>query len=92
MRLIGTRKQMGTGKRAVVAMRPEEITLGEGPDGTNTIAARVDNVEYAGRDSLVDVITASGTRLHVRATSSPALGNEVRVYVSPERVLVYPAP
>src|SRR5947207_1563855 len=60
--------------------------------GTNTIAARVDNVEYAGRDSLVDVITASGTRLHVRATSSPALGDEVRVHVSPERVLVYPAP
>ena len=90
MRLVGTRKQMGPGTRAVVAMRPEEITLGEGPDGRNTIVARVDNVEYAGRDSLVDVITSSGTRLHVRATSSPALGDEVRVHVSPERVLVYP--
>ena len=90
MRLVGTRKQMGPGTRAVVAMRPEEITLGEGPDGRNTIVARVDNVEYAGRDSLVDVITSSGTRLHVRATSSPALGDEVRVHVTPERVLVYP--
>jgi putative spermidine/putrescine transport system ATP-binding protein len=90
MRLIGTRKQAGPGKRAVVAMRPEEITLGDGPDGKNTITARVDTVEYAGRDSLVDVVTASGTRLHVRSTSSPASGDEVRVHVSPERVLVYP--
>ena len=91
VQLIGTRKQAGSGTRAAVAMRPEEVTLGEGPNGANTIAARVDNVEYAGRDSLVDVITASGTRLHVRATSSPALGDQVRVYVPPERALVYPA-
>ena len=91
VQLIGTRKQAGSGTRAAVAMRPEEVTLGEGPNGANTIAARVDNVEYAGRESLVDVITASGTRLHVRATSSPALGDQVRVYVPPERALVYPA-
>ena len=91
IQIIGTRKQAGPGKRVAVAMRPEEVTLGEGPNGANTIAARVDNVEYAGRDSLVDVITASGTRLHVRATSSPALGDQVRVYVPPERALVYPA-
>src|SRR5438105_3829231 len=91
VQLISTRKQAGSGTRAAVAMRPEEVTLGEGPNGANTIPARVDNVEYAGRDSLVDVITASGTRLHVRATSSPALGDQVRVYVPPERALVYPA-
>jgi putative spermidine/putrescine transport system ATP-binding protein len=92
MRLSGTRKQPGGGKRAVVAIRPEELALGDGPDGANTITARVDNVEYCGRDSLVDVITASGTRLHVRATGSPALGDQVRVHAPPERVLVYPAP
>src|SRR5262249_15585278 len=91
MRLIGTRKEAGAGKRAVVAIRPEEITIGESRDGHNTIAARVDNVEYCGRDSLVDVVTAAGTRLHVRATSSPALGDEVRVHAPVERVLVYPA-
>src|SRR5436309_5400046 len=49
MRLVGTRKQMGPRTRAVVAMRPEEITLGEGPDGRNRIVPRVDDVEYAGR-------------------------------------------
>src|SRR5881227_435537 len=53
MRLIGTRKQAGAGKRAMVAIRPEELALGDGPNGANTITARVDNVEYCGRDSLV---------------------------------------
>jgi putative spermidine/putrescine transport system ATP-binding protein len=91
IRLTGVRKQSGSGRRAAVAIRPEEIALGEGPGGGNTIAARVDNVEYCGRDSLVDVVTASGTRLHVRATTSPRLGEEVRVHVPADRVLVYPA-
>jgi putative spermidine/putrescine transport system ATP-binding protein len=91
IRLTGVRKQPGEGRRASVAIRPEEIALGEGPEGNNTIAARVDNVEYCGRDSLVDVVTASGTRLHVRATTSPRLGDSVRVHVPRERVLVYPA-
>src|SRR5205823_7767887 len=91
MRLAGTRQQAGAGKRAMVAIRPEELALGDGPNGVNTITARVDNVEYCGRDSLVDVITAGGTRLHVRATASPNLGDEVRIHAAPERVLVYPA-
>jgi len=91
MQLTGIRKQEGNGKRAFVAIRPEEITLGDGLGGRNTIAARVDNVEYCGRDSLVDVITPAGTRLHVRATTSPALGDNVTVSVPVERVLVYGA-
>jgi putative spermidine/putrescine transport system ATP-binding protein len=90
MRLTGVRKEAGTGQRAMVAIRPEEIALGEGAGSRNTIVARVDNVEYCGRDSLVDVVTASGTRLHVRSTASPALGDIVRLHVPAERVLVYP--
>jgi len=90
IRLTGVRRQAGSGPRAAVAIRPEEITLGEGPGGRNTIAARVEHVEYCGRDSLVDVVTASGTRLHVRAVTAPAPGADVHVHVAPERVLVYP--
>ena len=44
------------------------------PDGANTIAGRIDNVEYCGRDSLVDVVTASGTLLHVRCDGHAATG------------------
>ena len=88
--MTGVRKQPLSGGRAVVAMRPEELVLGGSPNGANTIAGRVDNVEYCGRDSLVDVMTASGTRLHVRATGTPVLGDTVEVHVPVERVLVYP--
>src|SRR5207249_5198509 len=89
MKLHGTRKQALSGAKAAVAIRPEEVILGEGPGGDNTIAGRVDNVEYCGRDSLVDITTASGTRLHFRADNTVSLGDTVRVHVPADRVLVY---
>ncbi|HET9764777.1 MAG TPA: ABC transporter ATP-binding protein [Casimicrobiaceae bacterium] len=90
VRLTGTRKQpLGAGP-ALVAMRPEEIVVGEGPAGSNTLAGRVDNVEYGGRDSLVDVVTSDGTRLHVRTHVPVSVGEAVRLHVPPERALVYP--
>jgi len=89
IRLIGVRKQPLAGKRASVAIRPEEIAVGDA-DGANTIAGRVENVEYCGRDSLLDVVTASGTLLHVRAPTHIVTGASVRVHVPVERALVYP--
>jgi putative spermidine/putrescine transport system ATP-binding protein len=83
------RKQPLKGGKSAVAIRPEEILMGEGPGGANTISARVQNIEYCGRDSLLDVVTASGTVLHVRVTGVMALGDNVRVHVPAERVLVY---
>jgi len=89
--LTGMRKQPLKNGRAAVAIRPEEIVLGAGPDGVNTIDARVENVEYCGRDSLLDVVTASGVLLHVRAAGNIAMGDNVRVHVPIERALVYPS-
>jgi putative spermidine/putrescine transport system ATP-binding protein len=89
--ITGVRKQLLGGARAAVAIRPEEISVGEGPGGLNTIAGRVENVEYSGRDSLLDVVTSSGTLLHVRGPVTTALNDIVRVYVPVERALVYPA-
>ena len=91
IRLTGVRKQPLTDGRACVAIRPEEISIGTGPDGANTIVGRVDNVEYGGRDSLVDVTTRSGVLLHVRSAKRVAIGEEVPVHVPVERALVYPA-
>jgi len=90
VKLTGVRKQPLNGKRAMVAIRPEDIHVGEGPGGLNTIGAKVDNVEYCGRDSLLDVVTPSGTMLHVRGPVDTALGDVVRVHVPIERALVYP--
>ncbi len=90
IRLTGTRKQLLAGGRACVAMRPEELSLGEAPPGANTVAGRVANVEYCGRDSLVDIVTASGALLHVRAAGTPLVGDAVSAHVPVERTLVYP--
>jgi putative spermidine/putrescine transport system ATP-binding protein len=91
LRLTGVKKQPLAGASASVAMRPEEILVGDGPDGMNTITGTVDNVEYCGRDSLVDFVAADGSRLHVRTTARVALGDTLRVHVPVERALVYPA-
>src|SRR5437762_7668128 len=66
--------RLTTGARVRAAIRPEDLSLGSGPLG-----GRVENVEYGGRDSLVDVVLADGTRLHVRSAVSARLGDEVRV-------------
>ena len=89
IRLTGVRKQALTNGRACVAIRPEEIAIGDGPGGANTIVGRVDNVEYGGRDSLVDVVTRSGVLLHMRSHAPVVIGQEVRVHVPAERALVY---
>ena len=86
--LQGVAKQPIGAGRAVAAIRPEEFTVGAA-EGANTIAGRVDNVEYSGRDALLDLVTASGAVLHVRGPVSIRRGDDVRVHVPPERVLVY---
>ena len=91
MRLTGVAKLPLEGGRALVAMRPEEITIASEPAATNVIGGRVDSVEYGGRDSLVEVVTPSGSRLHVRAAGRVNPGANVFVHVPPDRVLVYPS-
>ncbi len=74
----------GTAVRA--ALRPDDVVLGDGP---NAFEATVDMLEYGGRDSLVDVVTAGGVRLHVRSAQAVRIGDNVRASVPPERVLLY---
>ena len=90
LRLTGTRKLPLASSRVSVAIRPDEFLWGEGPGGQNTLRGRVDNVEYCGRDSLLDIVTASGTRLHVRSVVPAQRGDAVQVHVPVERALVYP--
>ena len=90
MKLTGVRKQPLAGTRASVAIRPEEVTIATGPAAENIVTGRVDNVEYGGRDSLIDIVTPGGARLHLRGPTDVTLGADVHVHVPPERVLVYP--
>ena len=49
----------------------------------------MDSIEYGGRDSLVDVVTADGVRLHVRTSAPARLGDNVSLSFPPARLLVY---
>jgi len=91
VRLSGVRKQPLANGRGCIAFRPEEILVGEGSGGVNTLAGKVDNIEYCGRDSLVDVVAPDGSRLHVRTAAKVALGEVASFHVPVERALVYPA-
>ena len=88
LQLEGTAKAALSGGRSSVAIRPEDLSVGEGP---NAIAGKVENVEYGGHDSLIDVRVATDTLLHVRTSARVKLGETVRLTVAPQRVLAYPA-
>jgi len=88
LRLEGVAKQAVQRRAAVAAIRPEDFTVEK--SSVNLIDGRIEAVEYCGRDSLVDVRTASGVLLHARMPASAVLGEAVRISVPPERVLVYP--
>ena len=91
--LTGLRKQPLTDGRAMVALRPEEITVlprGVTGEGNNIIEGTIENVEYGGRDSLLDVVTPAGVKLHARAPGTHKIGDAVRMQVPLDRVLVYP--
>ena len=90
IRLAGTRKLPLAGGRGMVAIRPEEMILVDDAGAPNTISGKVVDVEFCGRDSLVDVRTPNGTLLHVRSVREPRAGDDVHVHVPAARALVYP--
>jgi putative spermidine/putrescine transport system ATP-binding protein len=87
VRMEGTAQTAISGGRATIAMRPEEVALGAG--GENTLSGTVDQVEYCGRDYLVDVVTPVGT-LYLRTDRRVSPDDVVQVSIPPERVLVFP--
>jgi len=87
--LEGTAKQELSGTHASVAIRPEDLSVGSA--GPNVIAGKVENVEYGGHDSLIDVRVGEGVVLHARSGERVKIGDDVKLTVAPQRVLVYPA-
>jgi putative spermidine/putrescine transport system ATP-binding protein len=91
IRLRGT-SRAAIGARAAVSIRPEEFSIC--PPGTpsgNSIAARVEAVEYYGAESLFMLRTQDNTRLYVRTEGNARPGDSMTVSVPPERVLAYPS-
>ncbi|MSP87226.1 MAG: ABC transporter ATP-binding protein [Alphaproteobacteria bacterium] len=76
------------GRRAVVAIRPNDLVLDGGSEGG--IVGRVEIVEYCGREYIVDLITDAGTMLQARSAQRVAPGDVLRCHASADRVLIYP--
>jgi putative spermidine/putrescine transport system ATP-binding protein len=88
LRLQGTAQAAVAGGRAVIAVRPEDIALGG--KGVNALSGTVDQVEYCGRDYLVDVVTSAGT-FYLRTERRVSPDETVELSIAPERMLVFPA-
>jgi putative spermidine/putrescine transport system ATP-binding protein len=89
MTLAGTALQpLPAGGRVSAAIRPDDFAIAAA-QGPNTVSGVVANVEYGGRDSLIDVSVTGGVRLHVRTSSPVAPGDRLNLSVPQERVLVY---
>ena len=84
--LRGSPQAAKLGARVTAAIRPEEIALGS---SRNAISGVVDQVEYCGRDYLVDVVTPAGV-LYLRTERRVAPEEQVQLSIAPERVLVFP--
>ncbi|MFS8138790.1 MAG: ABC transporter ATP-binding protein, partial [Thermomonas sp.] len=74
---------------AIVCMRPDDLYFCDLATTGNRIEARVDGVEYYGKESLFMLSTQGGASLFVRSVGSAKAGDAVVLSVKPERVLVY---
>ncbi len=88
--LVGTVRQPVNGGRVSAAIRPDDVVLGSAT-AVNAVPALVANVEYCGRDSLIEVQVPGGQRLYVRTSAPVAPGDRLYLSIPPDRVLVYPA-
>jgi len=84
----GIAQQAVTPGPVTVAIRPEDVEPGGA--GENAIEARVEIVEYCGRDWLVDLLLSDGRTVYARSARNVAPGASARCAVPPERVLVFP--
>jgi ABC-type sugar transport system ATPase subunit len=95
LQLQGMVQEYLTSKRAVIAIRPDNIAIelaqrkiNEVPP-RNVIYGQAEIVEYCGRDYLVDVLAESGALLHARTPRRIVTGDRLRLAVPPERVLTF---
>ena len=83
--ILGTLQAGASAGPVTVAIRPNDIGAGDGPNG---IEGRVTEAEYCGADYLVDVDTAFGL-LHAAVHQPVRIGETLRLVLPPDRVLAY---
>jgi putative spermidine/putrescine transport system ATP-binding protein len=95
LELQGVPQEVLTSKRAVVAIRPDDIAISQAEKAVseapqrNVIFGQAEIVEYCGRDYLVDVLSEPGLLLHARTSRRVSTGDWLRLEISPDRVLTF---
>ncbi len=86
-----TRHTFAPGASVVAAIRPNDVVVGGDAASPNAFRAKVDIVEYLGREDEVIVTMETGGRLWVQTAVRLAPGENVTVVLPPERVIFLPA-
>jgi putative spermidine/putrescine transport system ATP-binding protein len=78
------------GDSVVVAVRPEDIHIGEGAAETeNRVELTVEVVEYGGREYAVDAVSREGLRVNLLSDRPLGIGERIHASVPVERVRLF---
>jgi putative spermidine/putrescine transport system ATP-binding protein len=92
MRIQGTTRHTFTpGASVVAAIRPDDVVIGGETRGPNAFRAKVDIVEYLGREDEAILTLEVGSRIWVRTSARLAPGENVTVVLPPDRVIFLPS-
>ena len=89
LRLVGRAGGPIRDGRAVAAVRPDDLRVGE--EGDSSVEVTVEVVEYRGRDWAVEGVVASGGVVHFVSREPLSPGDRVVLGVARERVVVFDA-
>jgi putative spermidine/putrescine transport system ATP-binding protein len=76
-----------TGQDAVLAIRPDDVTVGAG-DGKNKLRGKVELVEYLGREIEAAVMTEGQGRVWLRTTEKVALGDTIDITLPADKLVL----
>lgn len=85
-----TRHTFAPGASVMAAIRPNDVMVGGDAASPNAFRAKVDLVEYLGREDEVIVTMETGGRLWVQTAVRLAPGENVTVVLPPDRVIFLP--
>jgi putative spermidine/putrescine transport system ATP-binding protein len=85
-----TRHTFTPGASVVAAIRPNDVVIGGESDRSNAFRAKVDIVEYLGREDEAIVTLEAGGRLWVQTATRLTPGENVTVVLPPDRVIFLP--
>jgi len=85
------RHPFASGASVVAAIRPDDVVVGGDAGAPNVFRAKVDIVEYLGREDEAIMALEAGGRLWVRTSARVAPGENVIVAFPSDRVIFLPA-